>query len=77
MPKLTCEHHAKATRDAGLRPNEVGPMHFHIRWSSGKLDWERYTRAEAEEGAGKLIRQEQTYVVEGFSDTGCPRCREP
>jgi hypothetical protein len=26
-------------------------MHYHIRWSSGKLDWERYdSRAEAEAG---------------------------
>jgi hypothetical protein len=53
-------------------------MHFHIRWSNGKLDWERYSsRAEAEAGARNLMRQEETYVVEEFSNTGCPRCREP
>jgi hypothetical protein len=52
-------------------------MHFHIRWSSGKLDWERYgTRAEADAGARQLMLTDKTYVVEEFSDTGCPRCRD-
>jgi hypothetical protein len=61
----------------GTEAEEARPMHYHIRWSSGKLDWERYaTRVEAEAGARKLMRQEQTYVVEEFSNTGCPRCRE-
>jgi hypothetical protein len=51
-------------------------MHYHIRWSSGKVDWERYnSRAEAEAGARQLIRQEGTYQIEEFSDTACPRCR--
>jgi hypothetical protein len=53
-------------------------MHYHIRWWSGKLDWERYgSRAEAEAGARHLMRPGETYKVEEFSDTGCPRCREP
>ena len=31
-------------------------MHYHIRWSSGKVDWERYnSRAEAEARARQLI----------------------
>lgn len=51
-------------------------MHYHIRWSSGKVDWERYnSRAEAEAGARQLIRQEGSYEIEEFRDTACPRCR--
>jgi hypothetical protein len=53
-------------------------MHYHIRWSNGKLDWERYgTSVEAEAGARQLMRQEETYTVEEFSDTWCRRCWEP
>jgi hypothetical protein len=61
----------------GTEAEEAHPMHYHIRWSSGKLDWERYsTRAEADAGARQLMLTDKTYVVEEFSDTGCPRCRE-
>jgi hypothetical protein len=52
-------------------------MHYHIRWSSGKLDWERFsTRVEAEANAKQLVRLGETYTVEEFSDTSCPRCRD-
>ena len=52
-------------------------MHYHTRWSNGKLDWERYvTRREAEAGASQLMRVGETYTIEEFSDTECPRCRE-
>ena len=52
-------------------------MRFHIRWSSGKLNWERFgRRAEAEEGAKQIVRLGETYTVEEFSDTGCPGCGE-
>ena len=27
---------------SGLGREEAHPMHYHIRWSNGKLDWERY-----------------------------------
>jgi hypothetical protein len=41
------------------------------------LDWERYgSREKDEEGASQLMRAGETYTVEEFSDTGCPRCRE-
>jgi hypothetical protein len=52
-------------------------MHYHIRWSNGKLHWERYgSRAEADTGARQLMRAGETYTVEEFSDNGCPRCQE-
>jgi hypothetical protein len=52
-------------------------MHYHIRWSNGKLDWERYgSRAEADAGARKLMRVGESYTIEEFSDIGCARCRE-
>jgi hypothetical protein len=36
-------------------------MHYHIRWSNGKLDWESYgSRAAAEEGARQLMRVGKT-----------------
>ena len=48
--------------------------HYHIRWSSGKLDWERYgTRVEAESGARKLMQYQETYAIEEHGES-CPRC---
>jgi len=48
--------------------------HYHIRWSNGNLDWERYrTRAEAESGAKKLLQYEETYAIEEHGES-CPRC---
>jgi hypothetical protein len=50
--------------------------HFHIRWSSGALDWERFgSRAEAEEGARQLMRLGESYTVEEH-DEACSRCRD-
>jgi hypothetical protein len=34
------------------------------------------SHAETEAGARQLMRPGETYTVEDFSDTGCPRCRE-
>jgi len=73
-----CPENCVFLEPSGLCLKEARPMtHYHVRWSSGKLDWERFnTRAEAEEGARRLIRQEGTYTVEEFSNTGCPPCRD-
>jgi hypothetical protein len=49
-------------------------MHYHIRWSNGKLDWERYgSRDEAESGAKKLMQYRETYASEEHGES-CPRC---
>lgn len=49
--------------------------HYHIRWlDSGQLDWERHaTRAEAEEAAERLSRQNESHSVERFEET-CVKC---
>jgi hypothetical protein len=48
--------------------------HFHIRWASGALDWERFdTTLEAEAGAQQLVRPGETYTLEEYADD-CSRC---
>ena len=52
--------------------------HYHIRWSSGHLDWERFsTRAEAEKSARRLVREWESYSIERYDDETCPKCSEP
>lgn len=49
--------------------------HFHIRWSSEKIDWEVYSsRDEAEAGAKEFARLGESYTIEEFDKT-CPTCR--
>jgi hypothetical protein len=51
-------------------------MHYHIRWSTSKLDWEVFnTREEAETAAKHLVLPNERYNVEQF-DRNCPRCSE-
>ena len=48
--------------------------HYHIRWGSGQLDWERFeTEYDAEASARHLIQYKETYRIEEF-DESCPRC---
>jgi hypothetical protein len=50
--------------------------HFHIRWSTIGLDWERFgSQADAEEAAKQLARPGETYTVEQF-DAACLTCAE-
>lgn len=50
--------------------------HFHIRWSGGVLDWERFrTHAEAEAGAKQLVRLGESYAIEQHG-VDCPKCAE-
>lgn len=50
--------------------------HFHIHWSTGKVDWERFsTREAAEEAAARLVRHNETYTIKSSDrDTDCPYC---
>ena len=49
-------------------------MHYHIRWSETKVDWEAFsTRAEAEALARDLARVDEEFTIEEF-DGNCPRC---
>jgi hypothetical protein len=49
-------------------------IHYHIRWSDLKFDWEFfYNREEAEVRAAELVLSEETYTIEQFDD-GCPIC---
>jgi len=48
--------------------------HFHIRWASGALDWQRFgTTLEAEAGAQQLVLPGEAYTVEEYADD-CSRC---
>jgi len=48
--------------------------HFHIRWASGALDWERFdTMLDAEASAQQLVRPGETYTLEEYPDD-CSRC---
>jgi hypothetical protein len=50
-------------------------MHYHIHWSNGKVDWERFTtRFDAESDAKKLVLLGETYTVEEYDDATCPQC---
>jgi hypothetical protein len=51
-------------------------MHYHIRWSDSKLDWQRFsTRQEAEQAVRRLARPGETFTLEHFDDKTCMQCR--
>ena len=57
------------------RQNDGKTLHYHIRWSSSTLDWQRFnTRKEAEEGARQRVRLHESYTIQEF-DKDCVRCR--
>lgn len=50
--------------------------HFHIRWDSGRLDWEPFNSGdEAERRAKELVRPTESYRIERFDNT-CQFCKE-
>lgn len=52
------------------------PSHFHIRWSDGRLDFERFgSRGAAAESAERLVQRDETYSIEPFGDH-CEKCAE-
>jgi hypothetical protein len=52
-------------------------MHYHIRWSDSKVDWERFsTRQEAEQAARQLARPGETFTLEEVDDETCVQCRK-
>ena len=52
-------------------------MHYHIRWSDSKLDWERFsTREEAEQAARQLARPGETFTLEHVDDKSCMPCQK-
>lgn len=51
-------------------------LHYHIRWSNSKLDWEAFsTPEEAQSQAKQLVKVEERYVIEQV-DGDCARCSE-
>ena len=52
-------------------------MHYHIRWSDSKPDWERFSaREEAERAARQLARPGETFTLEYVDDNACMQCLE-
>lgn len=50
--------------------------HFHIRWSNGTLDAERFASGkEADEIAKRWVRRGEGYSIEEFDDS-CEKCAE-
>ena len=51
-------------------------VHYHIRCSESKLDWEAFrTQQEAETEARQFVRPGESYTIENF-DGNCPRCAD-
>jgi hypothetical protein len=49
-------------------------LHYHIRWSNGKLDWEAFDEeAKAKSSAENLVMQGESYTIEAF-DGNCSEC---
>lgn len=49
--------------------------HYHIRWDSGRVDWEPFSsREEAEWRAQEIVMSRETYSIEQF-DRLCERCK--
>jgi len=52
-------------------------MHYHIRWSDSKLDWERFsTREAAEHTATQLARPGERFTLEHVEDETCIQCQK-
>lgn len=52
-------------------------MHYHIRWSDSKLDWERFgTREQAEQAASRLARPGERFTLEHVEDETCIQCQK-
>ena len=50
-------------------------MHYHIRWSDSKVDWERFrTHEEAEQAAKQLAHPGETFTVQHVDDETCTEC---
>jgi len=50
-------------------------VHYHIRWSSSKIDWQAFdTEQEAQIEAQRLKRPEETYTIDKFGEE-CPQCK--
>lgn len=51
-------------------------VHFHIHWSSGAFEWERWdSRDEAEQRAKELAGPSEKYSIEQFDDS-CEHCKK-
>lgn len=49
--------------------------HYHIRWSTGTLDWERFeTTGDSEAAANELVQPGETFAVEQYAKEGRPQC---
>ena len=48
--------------------------HYHSRWSTGKLDWERFETPDAAElRATGIVRKDESYTVDEHNEQ-CPFC---
>ena len=48
-------------------------QHYHIRWSSSKLDWQAFhTEEDTKADAERLKGPDEKYVIEAQSDGDCP-----
>jgi hypothetical protein len=51
-------------------------MHYHIKWSGGTYDWERFrSYDEATKAAMHIVRPSETFTVEHFDDK-CAVCEK-
>ena len=53
---------------------DVEDLHYHIRWSDSKVDWQAFrTSEDAEIDAEKLAKPGETYIIVEF-ENDCPHC---
>jgi hypothetical protein len=54
---------------------DASVIHFHIRWSNSKFDWEAFqNQTEADKAAKQLVRPGESFTIEQF-DGECPQCQ--
>lgn len=76
MPRLASTEGAapKSDRVAPSKGEVIAMLHYHIRWTGGKLDWEAFhTQDEARIAAKELVRSGESYTIEQL-DGACPHC---
>jgi hypothetical protein len=51
-------------------------MHYHIKWSGGRYDWERFRSFdEATKAAMLIVQPNETFIVQHFDDK-CSVCEK-
>lgn len=69
-------HTSGVRNDTRGWPMDSQPQaHFHIRWDSGRIDWEPFnSREEADRRAKEIVLTREIYSIDEF-DSKCQLCK--